>query len=94
MNNTVLLAFIVWAIDRDALHILFTKCWEMFQRDAWEMYKTYTNPNDTTLYCPNLVNKNYMEVMTDYTLFYAKLGVVSGVRDYGKYNKSIKNYKR
>lgn len=91
MNRNVLLAFIVWAIDCDALNLPVTKCWEMFQKDAWGIYKTYTDPSDELLYCPNLVDKNYIEVMVDYTLSYAKTAVVSGTRDYGKYNKSIKN---
>jgi len=94
MNRNVLLAFIVWAIDVDALSLPLTKCWEMFQRDAWGVYKTYTNPSDELLYCPNLVGKNPIDVMVDYTLSYAKTAVVSGIRDYGKYNKSIKNYKK
>ena len=93
MNRNVLLALMVWAIDVDALILPVTKCWEMFQRDGWGIYKTYTDPN-SELYCPNLVGKNPIDVMTDYTLSYAKTAVVSGIRDYGKYNKSIKNYKR
>lgn len=84
----------VWAMDIDALNLPVEKCWEMFQKDAWECYKTYTDPRDELLYCPNLIGKNYIDVMVDYTLTYAKMHVVSGIRDYGKYNKSIKNYKR
>ena len=93
MNRNVLLAFMVWAIDVDALNLPVTKCWEMFQRDAWKIYKTYTDP-DSELYCPNLLNMSYIEAMTDYTLFYAKMWVISSTRSYGKYDKSIKNYKR
>lgn len=66
----------------------------MFQRDAWGIYRNYTDPSDKLLYCPNLVGKNPIDVMVDYTLSYAKTAVVSGIRDYGKYNKLIKNYKR
>lgn len=90
MNRNVLLAFMVWAIDVDAMSLPVTKCWEMFQRDAWGMYKTYTNPNDE-LYCPNLVGKDPIDVMTDYTLTYAKMHVISGTRNYGKYDELIKN---
>ena len=63
----------------------------MFQRNAWGIYKTYTDPNDELLYCPNLVDKDPIEVMADYTLFYAKAAVASGIRDYGIYNKLIIN---
>jgi hypothetical protein len=94
MNKNVLLAFFVWAIDVDALSLPVEKCWEMFQRDAWGIYRNYTDPSDELLYCPNLVGKNYIEVMTDYTLSYAKMWVISGIRNYGKYDKLIKNYKR
>jgi hypothetical protein len=93
MNKNTMLAFFVWAIDVDALSLPVTKCWEMFQRDAWGMYKAYTNPSDE-LYCPNLVGKNPIEVMTDYTLTYAKMWVLSGIKNYGKYDELIKNYKR
>lgn len=93
MNRKVLLAFVVWAIDVDALNLPFKKCWEMFQRDAWGIYRNYTDPSDKQLYCPNLVGKNPIDVMADYTLCYAKAAVVSGIRDYGRYNESIKNYK-
>ena len=93
MNRNTMLAFFVWAIDVDALSLPVTKCWEMFQRDAWGIYKTYTDPSDELLYCPNLVGKNYIEVMTDYTLSYAKTQLISGLRDYGKYNKALLNYR-
>ena len=65
----------------------------MFQRGAWECYKTYTNPNDE-LYCPNIIGKNPIDVMADYTLSYAKSAVISGIRNYGIYDELIKNYKR
>ena len=94
MNRNVLLAFIVWAIDVDALNLPVTKCWEMFQRDAWGIYRNYTNSNDELLYCPNLIGKNPIDVMTDYTLCYAKIWVTSGIRSYGKYDELIKNYKK
>jgi hypothetical protein len=88
-----MLAFFVWAIDVDALSLPVEKCWEMFQRDAWECYKTYTNPADE-LYCANVIGKNPIDVMTDYTLAYAKSEVISGIRNYGIYDELIKNYKR
>ena len=94
MNRNVLLAFMVWAIDVDALSLPVTKCWEMFQRDAWGIYKNYTDPSDELLYCPNLIGKNPIDVMVDYTLCYAKMWVISGIRNYGKYDELIKNYKR
>ena len=94
MNRNVLLAFIVWAIDVDAMSLPVEKCWEMFQRDAWGCYRTYTDPSDELLYCPNLVGKNPTDVMVDYTLCYAKMWVLSGIKNYGKYDELIKNYKR
>lgn len=94
MNRNVLLAFIVWAIDVDALNLPVEKCWEMFQRTALGIYRTYTDPSEEQLYCPSLVGKDPIEVMTDYTLSYAKAVVISGIMTYGKYDKSIKNYKR
>ena len=89
-----MLAFFVWAIDVDVLSLPVEKCWEMFQRDAWGIYRNYTDPSDDLLYCPNLVGKNPIDVMVDYTLAYAKSGVISCIRNYGKYNELIKNYKR
>ena len=94
MNRNTMLALFVWAIDVDALSLPVEKCWEMFQRDAWGVYRNYTDPSDALLYCPSLVGKNYIEVMTDYTLCYAKMWVTSGIRNYGKYDELIKNYKR
>lgn len=94
MNKNVLLAFIVWAIDVDAMHLPFKKCWEMFQRDAKTMYKTYTDPNDVLLYCPDIIGENPINFMADYTLCYAKMRVLSGIGSYGKYDESIKNYKK
>ena len=93
MGRNVLLAFMVWAIDVDAMNLPVEKCWEMFQRDAWGIYKTYTDPNDELLYCPNLVGESPIKIMTDYTLSYAKMHVISGIRDYGKYNNKILNHK-
>ena len=92
MNKNILLALIVWAIDVDGLSMPFIKAWEMFQRDAWGMYKTYTDPNDKLLYCPNLVGQNHLDMFTDYVLSYAKTYINSGLRDYGKYNNHILNY--
>jgi len=94
MNRNVLLAIMVWATDVDALSLPVTTCWEKFQKAAWGIYRNYTDPNDELLYCPNLIGKNYIDVMVDYTLAYAKMHVVSGIRDYGKLNNQIKNYKR
>ena len=94
MKKEVLLAFMVWAIDVDALSLPVEKCWEMFQRDTWGIYRNYTDPSDGLLYCPNLVGKNPIDVMVDYTLAYAKSGVISGIRNYEKYDELIKNYKR
>ena len=92
MNRNVLLAFMVWAIDVDALSLPVEKCWEMFQRDAWGIYRNYTDPSDELLYCPDLIGKSPIDVMVDYTLSYAKMWVISGVKSYGNYDKLIKNY--
>ena len=94
MNKNVLLAFFVWAIDVGAMSLPVEKCWEMFQRDAWGIYRKYTDTSDELLYCPNLIGKNPIEVMVDYTLCYAKMWVLSGIKNYGKYDELIKNYKR
>ena len=94
MNRNTMLALFVWAIDVDALCLPVEKCWEMFQRDALGIYRNYTDPSDELLYCPNLVGKNPIDVMTDYTLCYAKMWVISGIKNYGKYDELIKNYKR
>jgi hypothetical protein len=66
----------------------------MFQRDAWGIYRNYTDPSDELLYCPNLVGKNPIDVMVDYTLCYAKMWVISGTRNYGRYDELIKNYSK
>ena len=92
MNRNTMLAFFVWAIDVDALSLPVEKCWEMFLRDAQDIYSVYTDPGEELLYCPNLVGKNPIDVMTDYTLSYAKTNVISGIRNYGKYDELIKNY--
>ena len=94
MNRNTMLALFVWAIDVDALSLPVEKCWEMFQRDAWGIYRNYTDPSDELLYCPNLIGKNPIDVMVDYTLCYAKMWVTSGTKNYGKYDELIKNYKR
>lgn len=83
------IALMIWAIDVDALSLSIEKCWEMFQRDAWAMYRTYTDPSDKLLYCPNCVRKNPLDFMIEYVIFYAKAHVQSGTRSYGKYNKDI-----
>ena len=89
-----MLAFFVWAIDVDALSLPVEKCWEMFQRDAWGIYRNYTDPSDELLYIPSIVGQNPLDVFTDYILCYAKMWIVSGIRNYGKYDGLIKNYKR
>ena len=94
MNRNTMLAFFVWAIDVDALSLPVEKCWEMFQRDAWGISRNYTDPSDELLYCPNLVGKNPIDVMVDYILCYAKMWVISGIRNYGKYDELIKNYSK
>ena len=93
MNRKVALAFMVWAIDIDALSLPVDKCWEMFQRDAWNCYKTFTNPNDDC-YCKGLVGKDPIDVFTDYTLGEAKCLMISGICSYGKYDERILNYER
>lgn len=87
-----MLAFFVWAIDVDALSLPVEKCWEMFQRDAWSIYRNYTDPSDELLYIPSLVGQDPLEVFTDYILCYTKMHVIGGIRNYGKYNERIKNY--
>ena len=84
----------VWAIDVDALSLPFEKAWEMFQRDAWGIYRNYTDPSDELLYIPRLAGQNPLDVFTDYILCYAKMHVISDIRDYGKYDERILNYKR
>jgi hypothetical protein len=91
MNKDAFVALMVWAIDVDALNISVEKCWEMFQRDAWGMYKTYTDPN-SELFCKNLVGENPIDVFIDYILFYAKMHVQSGIISYGVYDNTILNY--
>ena len=81
----------VWAIDVDALSLPVEKCWEMFQRDAWSMYKTYTDPN-TELFCENLVGEKPLDVFVDYILCYAKMHVQSNITSYGVYDNAILNY--
>ena len=83
----------IWAIDVDALNIPVEKCWEMFQRDAWSMYKTYTDPN-SELFCEILVEENPLNVFIEYTLFYAKMHVQSGIASYGVYDKDILSYEK
>ena len=87
-----MLAFFVWAIDVDALSLPVEKCWEMFQRDAWGIYRNYTDPSDELLYIPSLIGKDPLDVFTDYILSYAKSEVISGIRNYGKYDTMIKQY--
>lgn len=97
MNKDVLLAFLVWAIDRDLLTPKPNKAWELFRKDAKAMIETYTNPDDPLLYCGGLLDEvkstSTEDVFADYILFYAKLNVVSGGRNYGVFDESIINYK-
>ena len=92
MDKQTLLALIVWAIDIDGFSLPFTKAWEMFQRDAEKMHRTFTNPSHPEDYCPGLVDKKPLDVMVEYTLFYAKMHVQSGIRDYGKLNRQITKF--
>lgn len=84
-------ALMIWAIDRDCINIPMLKALEWFNRDAWAMYKTYTNPNNE-LFCKNIVGQNPINVFIDYVLFYAKMHVVSGIKSYGKYDKDIVSF--
>lgn len=103
MNRQTLLAFIVWAIDIDGFSLPFMKAWEKFQRNAWGMLKTYTDPNDELLYMPKLVGTDPIEFFTDYVLMYAKWHIEANKTSstpqpdgalYGKYEKEILNYKK
>lgn len=91
MNRKNLLALMIWAIDVDSLSINIEKNLEWFLKDAWEMYKTYTDPSDELLYCPNIVGQNPLDMFTDYILMYAKMHVQSGILSYGKLDIQILN---
>lgn len=93
MKKEVLLAFMIWAIDVDALHLPVQQAWEKFTQDAKGVKSIYTDPSDESLFVSSLVNKDPIEIMTDYTLFYAKTQLTSGLRNYGKYNKALLNYR-
>jgi hypothetical protein len=93
MNKNIKLAFMVWAIDRDTLDLPLIKQWRWFKRDSQAVYDTYTDPSDELLYISSIVGQNPLDVFTDYILCYAKMHVISGIRNYGKYDELIKNYK-
>lgn len=92
MNRTNLLAFMVWAIDRDLLGIPVTRAWKLFQKDAKGCKAIYLDPNNPLLYCPEVAKMGDIEFFTDYVLTYAQSRVMSGINGYGKYNKPIINY--
>lgn len=86
------LALTIWAIDRDCLSLPFHKAWEAFCHNAWDMYKTYTDPNDSLLYCKNLKGVDYLDFFVDYIMFYALAHINSGIYSYGKLDTMILKY--
>ena len=82
----------VWAIDRDMLSFPVSEALELFRRDAIGCRGIYTDPTDELLYIRGMENVNPIEFFTDYVLCYAKSRLISGLRDYGKYEKEIINY--
>lgn len=93
MNKNVLLALIIWSLDRDMFEgMSFIRNFSLFLKDAKGCKKIYTDPTDTLLYCPKVLNMSDIEFFTDYVLSYAKTRVISGIEDYGKFNKSILRY--
>lgn len=84
------LALTIWAIDRDCLGLPFHKAWEAFCHNAWDMYRTYTDPNEPLLYCKNLKGVDYLDFFVDYILFYTKVKVESNVESYGKLDNLIR----
>ena len=89
MDKLTLLAFMVWAIDRDLLHCPVPQAWELFQKDAVRYQKYYADHTDMFVYCKDSVLLDPIKFMTDYVLTYAKCSVVSGVWTYGKYDERI-----
>lgn len=88
MKQKVLLAIMVYAIDRDMLKLPVELVIEAFKQDAVKCYDTFTDP-DTDLYCENLLAKDPAEVMAEYVLSYARSWMLSGIRSYGKYDKYL-----
>lgn len=84
------IALMIWAIDRDCMNISVLEAMQKFKKDALAMYETYTTPGE--LFCKNIIGQNPVNVFIDYVLFYAKMHVVSGIKDYGKYNKDIVSF--
>lgn len=88
MKQKVLLAIMVYAMDRDMLQLPVELVIEEFKKDAVKCYNTFTDPS-TNLYCENLLRKDPVEVMADYVLSYARSWVLSDIRSYGKYDKYL-----
>lgn len=84
-------ALMIWAIDRDVMNIAMLEALQWFEKDAWAMYRTYTDPS-SELFCKNIIGQNPIDVFIDYILFYAKMHVQRGIKDYGKYNKDIVSF--
>lgn len=92
MDRLTLLAFMVWAIDRDLLHCPVPQAWKLFQKYAVRYQKYYVDHTDMFPYCKDSALADPIKFMTDYVLTYAKCSVVSGVWTYGKYDERILNY--
>lgn len=86
------LALLVWAIQTERMHLSVKEALSIFKQNAEGCMKTYTDPLDPEYYIPFLVGKDPIAFFIDYVLSYAKMHVVSGVRDYGKLNEDIKKY--
>ena len=69
----------------------------LFLGTRYNLFRFIRHTSEPPLYqvsYVNLIGKNPIDVMVDYTLCYAKMWVISGTRNYGKYDELIKNYKR
>lgn len=92
MTSDTLLALMIYAIDRDALSLPVEKVIELFRKDATSMKKNYTDPNDELLYIKGMEEVDDIEFFTDYVLCYGKSALISGLRDYGRYNEDLAKY--
>lgn len=81
MDYRTFVAWLVWAVDTDQLSLPVTKAWEKFSKTAESIKETYTDPDDPLLYCGNCVSQTPIEVMTDYSLWFAKSRIISTAPD-------------
>lgn len=94
MDYRTFVAWQVWTIDTDQLHLSPEVAWEKFNHDAVGIKKNFTDPEDVLLYIEKAVTMTPLEVIVDYALCMAKCRIISETAQnresyYGKLTDTI-----